>query len=150
MLVCFGRAIAAKNGDFFQGRNSSGLGWDHMRVRREEEEFQPPIFSHRLLDPIEDTERRWENNVKCWVCFDSVEIRAENFLFIPVCAPLAGQERTHPETTRGCLGLVVVKAYVSEQHGVSGITNTYKWVGFGGLKDKSWFDQRDEGYFLLL
>ena len=153
-LVCFGRAIAGMKGDSFLSRYSSSLfGWGHMRVCGETEEFQPPkfSFSYRLLDPHEDVERRWprKNNVKGWVCFDGVEIKPDNFFFIPVCAPLPGQERTLPEIMGGCLGLVVVEAYVSGQYELSGTTNVYKRVRFGGLNGTSWFDQRDEVDFLI-
>jgi hypothetical protein len=140
-------------GEYFPGRHSSGVfGWDYTRASREVGEFQPPTFSYRLLQPTEDAERRWprKNNAKGWVCFDSMEVRPDNFFFIPVCAPLAGQERTHPEITRGCLRLAVVEVYLGEQRDLSGITNIYKRVGFGGLNGTSWFDQRDEIDFLLL
>ena len=152
-LVCFGRAIAGIKGD--PSRPSNGfLGLvDHMPLHQDDEQFQPlkpPTFSYQILEAI-DSKQHWpRRNVKGWVCFDSREFKPNDVFFIPVCAPLVGQEDTHPETTRGCLGLVVVKAHVSEQHEVSNITNSFKRVGFGGLYGTSWFDQRNEEEFILI
>jgi len=150
-LLCLGRVTAGMKGDPFKYPGGS-LAWNSRQFHEDPDEFQPPTFAYRLLDPAGDNKPRfpWGSSGKGWVCFDSMEARPEDFFFIPVCAPPAGEERSHPTTTRGCLGLVVVKASVEEQHAVSGFTNIYKRVGFGGLNGTSWFDQRDEVDLLLL
>ena len=148
-LACSGRIVAAKKGEPFSPRSGSSMGlWDHVPGQRREEEFLPPTFAHRLLDPATDTEERWPRGkiAKGWVCFDCKEIQLEDLFFVPICAPLPGQEHRQPTTTRECHGLVVMEAQV----GLSGEGKTYKRLGFGGLKDTTWFDQREVADFLLV
>jgi hypothetical protein len=148
-LACSGRIVAAKKGEMFSPQSGSTMGlWDHMPRHRREEEFLPPTFAHRLLDPATDPEERGpqEKVPKGWVCFDCEEIRPEALFFVPICAPLTGQEHKQPTTTRGCHGLVVMEDRVR----LSDQGKTYKRVGFGGLKDTTWFDQREVVDFLLV
>ena len=152
-LECCGRILAGTKGDPMPGRYGKGLmGMGSRSFHEQDERFKPPDFAYQLLEPFELSERRWprKSDIKGWVCYDSMEIRPENFLFVPVCAPLAGQEDDHPETTRGCLGLVVVDAPISKQDMALGISSTYKRVGFGGVYGMSWVDKKEEVDFLLL
>ncbi|OCK80859.1 hypothetical protein K432DRAFT_404323 [Lepidopterella palustris CBS 459.81] len=146
-LACSGRIVAAKKGEMFPPRSGNSMGLrDYLSGRRREESL-PPTFARRLLDPATGTERRPHRNfAKGWVCFDCEENQPDDLFFVPICAPLPGQEHEQPTTTRGCHGLVVVEA----QEGLSGQGKKYKRLGFGGLKDTTWFDQGEVVDFLLV
>lgn len=152
-LLCQGIIVPCKKGEPVPSSHSNfSARWNHMHAHREIEEFKPPSDAHQLLDPTGDVQMSWSrrNTSKGWVCWDTREVRPEDVLFMPICAPLAGQENDHPETTRGCLGIVVVKVDVEEQNNLSGVTSAYRRVGFGGSYGTSWFGEMDESEFLLL